>query len=751
LTVVSPLNIVRCASRRSYRLLEERPLSSAIAIIADREPSAPFSFRRFLLALAAFLALPPLLLAGFVVVVDPYYVFGSPSWPGLNVVRPLYDDKVLIAKPYQVQRIKPAAVALGSSIAEVGLDPHHGGWADRNVFNFGLPSASSYEVMLAFLQAQAVGRPLKQAVVGLDFFAFNIYFARNQQVLEARFAGDGARAFADFLAVELPARHLNSPTTVQDDGEPSRPGASPDEPSETAASLEDWNEALYLAVNADVAAAIRRNEFKSGLDHYERAGRAEGRKGARVPRDWNELLYLRIYPDVATEVRRGTFLSGYHHYLAAGQAEGRQTGTPPSGWNEALYLKINADVRAEVARGTFLNGYHHYLAAGWHEKREGGFVPPDWDETTYLQVHPDVQYHISQGLFLSGYHHYLVAGRAEKRLGGYRPTGWDNADYLARNPAARIRVALGEYSSGYGHYLAAGQSQGLLGGFQPVSLLERLQLRWPALNQTMFQLEERIRLVFSMTSLSDSIATVLRQSEPASFDDRGMRVWTDQEREFRRLGGNGRIFRGLILGWRWYFWLRPPRYTYCFSDPGISMTAFDPYRFMLRRAYSDGTDLRLYMTPSHAAVRVLLVALGLGERYEYWQKELVHINDEEAARAGRTPFPLWDFSDANSISSEDVPAMTDTTPMKWHWEYSHFRPAAGDLILDRVLGHTDTARAVPTDFGVRLNGGTLDAHLAGARARIADWAATNTEFASQIRAAAQSPNAQTRQREAKCW
>ena len=69
---------------------------------------------------------------------------------------------------------------------------------------------------------------------------------------------------------------------------------------------------------------------------------------------------------------------------------------------------------------------------------------------------------------------------------------------------------------------------------------------------------------------------------------------------------------------------------------------------MLRRAYAQGTDLRLYVTPLHAAMRELLVALGLGERYESWLRELVRINEQEAVRAGRQPLPLWDFSDPNT-------------------------------------------------------------------------------------------------------
>jgi len=110
-------------------------LDSAIVRVPDPGRPLTISFRRFALALAGFVSLPPLLLAAFVLLVDPYYVFGSPSLPGINVVRPFYELHVLAAKPYQVQRIKPAVVTLGSSRVEVGLDPRHAGWADPNVFN----------------------------------------------------------------------------------------------------------------------------------------------------------------------------------------------------------------------------------------------------------------------------------------------------------------------------------------------------------------------------------------------------------------------------------------------------------------------------------------------------------------------------------------------------------------------------------------------------------------------------------------
>src|SRR5262249_15414403 len=109
------------------------------------------------------------------------------------------------------------------------------------------------------------------------------------------------------------------------------PSVAPPAPSPpVAAPTPSWNEALYLAVNPDVAAAIARKEFKSGREHYEVAGRTERRQGGFVPNDWDEGQYLRVNQDVAAAVSAGTFLSGYHHYLAAGRAEGRRGGFAPS-------------------------------------------------------------------------------------------------------------------------------------------------------------------------------------------------------------------------------------------------------------------------------------------------------------------------------------------------------------------------------------------------------------------------------------
>jgi hypothetical protein len=601
-------------------------------------------FRRLALALNASLLLIPIFVVGFLLAVDPYYVVGSPSWRGFNTVRPYYEPYVLIAKPYQMWRLRPSAVVLGASAAEIAIDPRHGGWQSADVFNFALPSSNSYAIMLAFLHAQKVGAPLKQAVVNLDFFSYNINFPLALNLDERRLAEGTGADFAKYLDEVLPARRAAA----------HRAGLATAAP--TAAP--EWNEALYLAVNQDVAAAIARREFRDGREHWELAGRTE--------------------------------------------------------------------------------------------RREGGAVPADWDEAGYLRIHPDVAQAMTEGRFLSGYHHYLAAGRAEGRLGGFPPKNWDEAGYLAANPGARNRVALGLFMTGFEHYGFLGRSLGLRSGFPPNNSIERLRRRWPRLDQDLFRIGDRLRLTLSVTAMREALSTVFRQGEPADFDDRGMRVWQNREKKLRQLGGSGKLFRDVLTMGGGSLWLPRPKLLHCFSNPDTGMTTFDPFRFMLRRAYAEGTDLRLFTSPVNAAVHQLFEAASLHEHYEAWLKELVRINEDEAARAERPPLPLWDFSDVNTITREPLPT-DEVTPMRWYWDQGHYRRAAGDLILDRIFGYRDPGRALPDDFGVSLTVSNVDAHIARSRAKLREWAAANAELVAQILAAARNPKLPKRQAEARCW
>ena len=333
-----------------------------------------------------------------------------------------------------------------------------------------MPSSNSYAVMLAFLHAQRVGAPLKQAVVGLDFFGYNINFDLRAEHPRGPVCRDGISSeFAQFLDERLAS-----------DAKPSTPAAPaiamrPANPA--------CNEALYLAVNPDVAAAIARKEFASGREHYDRVGRTQ--------------------------------------------------------------------------------------------RRDGGSVPADWDEVGYRQVNPDVAQAIAGRLVCSGYHQYLVVGRSQGRLGGFQPADWNEGRYLAANPDARNRLAQGTYRTGYLHYVGIGLSQGLAGGLPPRGLADWLRLRWPTLGGPMFKLREGFSLVLSRSSARGAVGTVLRQSQAATFDDLGVRVWHGHDGELRRLGGFAALFRGMLAAGSWYPTLAPPTLVYCFANPRTGMSTFD--------------------------------------------------------------------------------------------------------------------------------------------------------------------------------
>jgi hypothetical protein len=611
-------------------------LKSTVAAPIDTDTISP-NVRRAAIGLAILIFGVPILLAGFIIAIDPYYLFGMPGWHGFNLVRPTYEPYAVAVKPYQVWRMRPQAVVLGGSSPEVGIDPRHPGWGTAKVFNFSIPSSTSYVTTLAFLHAQKLGA--RQVIASLDFFSFNINFPLGAQFDERRFLQSAYADFARYLDETLPAHPAPTPARIT-----TSPG---------------WNEQLYLAVNQDVAAAIARKEFKSGREHYELAGRAEHRDGNAVPDDWDEAGYLEANPDVATEISRGGFISGYHHYLAAGRAEGR--------------------------------------------------------------------------------------------LGGFRPRDWDEAGYLAANPVVRNRVALGIHRTGFAHYAAEGRRLGFAGGLPPVTMFERMERRFPGLDKVVFNLREIVRLSFSATAMSDAVSTIRRQSEPADLDELGMRVWGGHDQQIRKFGGTGKLIRGKLATGGGNPWLPRPRLQYCFGNAETGMTTFDPYRFMLRRAYAEGTDLRLFTTPVHAAFLQLFHELGLYERYESWLKELVRINAEEAARADRQPFPLWHFGDVNQVTSEPIPTATDMTPMTYYWDHTHYRKAAGDLMLDRIFSYRDPARVVPDDFGVNLTATDVEAHLKTTRTRLADWASSHADLATIISDAARSPTALSRQISATCW
>jgi Ca2+-binding RTX toxin-like protein len=156
--------------------------------------------------------------------------------------------------------------------------------------------------------------------------------------------------------------------TVQD-------GQTPTQSQMTVASSSNtpqwFDEAYYLANNADVAQAIQNGVFTSAYQHFELFGAAEQRNPNAY---FNAEEYLAANKDVAVAIANGSFESAFQHYEMFGAAENR---TPSQDFSSKNYLDRWQDVENAVEAGVMTAG-EHAVFFGATEKRVAGDVDV-WD------------------------------------------------------------------------------------------------------------------------------------------------------------------------------------------------------------------------------------------------------------------------------------------------------------------------------------------------------------------------------------
>lgn len=128
--------------------------------------------------LTAFVCL--LLLAGaagmaFVIVVDPYWYFNLATIEGLNARRTEIANELRMVKAHTVCDLKPANVIIGSSRADLALDPEHPGWNQfpGTTYNLALAGIGIGELYYYIRHAYYASGHLRLAVIGLDDLMFN--------------------------------------------------------------------------------------------------------------------------------------------------------------------------------------------------------------------------------------------------------------------------------------------------------------------------------------------------------------------------------------------------------------------------------------------------------------------------------------------------------------------------------------------------------------------------------------------------
>ena len=138
--------------------------------------------RRYLWTFVSFTTGAILVVAALNLVADPFRVFGTPRCGGLNDRIPNTSGFDRMAKPYEIRRLQPQTVILGSSTAHSGFISVSD-WnteLPKPIYNYALLGASFHEVFASLAHALREC-PIKDAIIVTDFFAFNAYYHNNSR------------------------------------------------------------------------------------------------------------------------------------------------------------------------------------------------------------------------------------------------------------------------------------------------------------------------------------------------------------------------------------------------------------------------------------------------------------------------------------------------------------------------------------------------------------------------------------------
>ncbi len=105
------------------------------------------------------------------VIVDPYAMYRLSVTKGFNSHKPAVYHRVRLAKAYDVRRIAPRTIILGTSRTHLGIRPSHEAWPvdSRPVYNLAFDGATTKEMYYYLRHAQAV-QPLRRVLLGLDTY-----------------------------------------------------------------------------------------------------------------------------------------------------------------------------------------------------------------------------------------------------------------------------------------------------------------------------------------------------------------------------------------------------------------------------------------------------------------------------------------------------------------------------------------------------------------------------------------------------
>lgn len=227
----------------------------------------------------------------------------------------------------------------------------------------------------------------------------------------------------------------------------------------------------------------------------------------------------------------------------------------------------------------------------------------------------------------------------------------------------------------------------------------------------------------SIQALTDSISTLLRQDKPLDtyqtrqgFNTGGKFLrWAQTEGPYALFMDKDRMKAPDLLRWS----LHP-------------MLDINPVGDMIRLAQSQGSRIIVFVVPNHVDEVEIQRQTGIAPQVLAWKAALAAIV-EQAALPGQ-PVPLWDFTGFSRYTTEPLPGPGVTAAqMQWSWEPIHFKPALGDLMIQRML--TDGG---PADLGALITSANLPERAAAFDEAQRDWVAAHPADVARIAAVVDS-------------
>ena len=135
-------------------------------------------------------------------------------------------------------------------------------------------------------------------------------------------------------------------------------------------------------------------------------------------------------------------------------------------------------------------------------------------------------------------------------------------------------------------------------------------------------------------------------------------------------------------------------------------------RKILRTAREKDIRLYFFLPPDHVRHAEVLNILGLTPFVEKWKTEIVCVLYENAAKAGKPSYPLWDFSGYNQVTTEPVPPLGMLgTRMKFYNNSKHYHQRTGGIILSRMFDPEAQELNKFKGFGNLLTNGNIKDHI----------------------------------------